>query len=107
MLYNEPSPLEVKVLTRRFGLENSLGAWEIVNGILADDLDYLNQMARALYGAMNGRLEVSLEGGLMHCLDIGDVTLLKHHTDPSHWVSSDDGVFTLGESSLNGPDTLA
>src|SRR3712207_522204 len=23
MLYNEPSPLEVKVLTRRFGLENS------------------------------------------------------------------------------------
>ena len=23
MLYNEPSPLEVKILTRRFGLENS------------------------------------------------------------------------------------
>ena len=36
MLYNEPSPLEVKVLSRRFGMPNSAS----IDAYLATDPDY-------------------------------------------------------------------
>jgi hypothetical protein len=85
-----------------YGTIGSRGKWQVVNGIVADDERYLNQMARAMYLAMNSTVAAQVKMGVNHAVDLGDIVTMRHTTDPHGWlVDRSTNLWVLGVSELD------
>jgi len=86
------------------------GAWQIVDGILADNQLWLDTMADALLSKGNGRIRLSITTGLNNALDLNDIVLIAHHSDPhnrligrsGHWILGDTTYSELGSTTKLG-----
>ncbi len=73
-----------------------MGAWEIVNGLLTDNKTYLKSLAEAMLRRDNARFTVRCSTLMNHVVDIGDLVLVVHSTDPDDLLLRDDGTWILG-----------